>query len=198
VPLPTTLDGVQVLVNGQAAPLFNVYPGQIDFQVPFNATTGGGTIQIVRNSQMGNLIYVDIAAAVPTFIDYDGGYAIVTKADGFTVTGTPQTQPVAAGDTIVIYALGLGPTSPAVTSGAPAPSGTLAKVPGTTQVCFGVETPFSPPPCVTPSFVGLSPGSVGLYQLNITIPTGLKAGTTTMALIVENNIASDSALLAVQ
>jgi uncharacterized protein (TIGR03437 family) len=197
LPLQTELDGVQVLVNGKAAPVYYASSGQIDFEIPIDAATGDGTVQIVRNGTQGNLVYINISSQVPRFILYDGGYAIVTKADGFTVTGTPSTGAVKAGDTIVIYAIGLGPTSPVVPSGTATPPG-LAVVPGTTKVCFGVETPFYQAPCVTPSFVGLSPGSVGLYQLNTVIPSGIPSGTTTMLLLLVDNVESTSAEIAVQ
>ena len=197
VPLATTLDGVQVLVNGVAAPLYYASAGQINFEVPIDAATGDGTVQVVRNGSAGNLIYVDINAQAPRFIVYDGGYAIMTTPTG-ALTGTPQTQPVKAGDTVVIYAIGLGPTSPPVASGTASPSSPLAKVPGTTKVCFGVETPFYQAPCVAPSFVGLSPGSVGLYQLNVTIPTGIPSGNTTMLLFLVDNVESTSVQLAVE
>jgi uncharacterized protein (TIGR03437 family) len=39
---------------------------------------------------------------------------------------------------------------------------------------------------------------VGLYQINVTIPSGIASGSSTMSLILEDNIASDSVLLAVQ
>jgi uncharacterized protein (TIGR03437 family) len=198
LPLLTTLDGVQVLVNGTAAPLFYVGAGQINFQVPINAATGAGTVQVVRNGTTGNLIYVNISAQAPQFflIPGTGGYAITTP-DG-TLTGTPS-NPVKIGSTIVIYAIGLGPTSPPVPSGTASPStNPLAVVPGTTKVCFGTETPFFQAPCATPIFTGLTPNFVGLYQINVTIPSGVATGNTPTSLILENNIASDSIPLSVQ
>jgi uncharacterized protein (TIGR03437 family) len=195
-PLQTTLDGIQVLVNGTAAPLYYVSGGQINFEIPIDAATGDGTVQIVRNGTAGNLVYVDINAQVPRFIVYDGGYGIMTTPAA-ALTGVPS-NPVKVGDTIVIYAIGLGPTSPPVSSGTASPSSTLAVVPGTTKVCFGVEDPFHQAPCATPLFVGLTPGYVGLYQINVTIPSGVASGNSTMALIEEDNISSTSVMLAVQ
>jgi uncharacterized protein (TIGR03437 family) len=113
------------------------------------------------------------------------------------LTGTPA-NPVHVGDTIVIYAIGMGPTSPPVASGTASPSSPLATVPGTTKVCFGTESPFFQAPCAAPIFAGLTPDFVGLYQINVTIPSGIQTGNTTMSLILEDNIASDSILLAVQ
>jgi uncharacterized protein (TIGR03437 family) len=195
LPLLTTMDNVQVLVNGQAAPVYYVSSSQINFEVPINAATGDGTIQVVRNGTAGNLIYVDINAQVPRFILY-GGYGIMTTPLG-ALTGIPS-NPVKAGDTIVIYALGLGPTSPSVPSGTASPTAPLAIVQGTTQVCFGVETPFFQAPCATPLFVGLTPNFVGLYQINVTIPSGVTTGNSTMTLLLVDNVESTSVQLAVQ
>jgi uncharacterized protein (TIGR03437 family) len=189
------MDNVQVLVNGQAAPVYYVSSSQINFEVPINAATGDGTIQVVRNGTAGNLIYVDINAQVPRFILY-GGYGIMTTPLG-ALTGIPS-NPVKAGDTIVIYALGLGPTSPSVPSGTASPTAPLAIVQGTTQVCFGVETPFFQAPCATPLFVGLTPNFVGLYQINVTIPSGVTTGNSTMTLLLVDNVESTSVQLAVQ
>jgi uncharacterized protein (TIGR03437 family) len=134
---------------------------------------------------------------VPRFIEYNGGYGIMTTPQG-ALTGIPS-HPVKAGDTIVIYALGLGPTSPSVPSGTASPAtAPLATVQGTTQVCFGVETPFFQAPCATPLFVGLTPNFVGLYQINVTIPTGVTTGNSTMTLLLVDNVESTSVQLAVQ
>ena len=195
LPLLTTMDGIQVLVNGVAAPVYYVSAGQINFEIPINAATGDGTIQIVRNGTPGNLIYVDINAQVPRFILY-GNYGIITTPAG-ALTGIPS-SPVKPGDTVVIYALGLGPTTSPVPSGTASPSSPLAVVPGTTKVCFGVETPFFQAPCATALFSGLTPNYVGLYQINVTIPAGVTSGNSTMSLLLVDNVESTPVQLAVQ
>jgi uncharacterized protein (TIGR03437 family) len=199
LPLQTTLDSIQVLVNGKAAPLFFTSAGQINFEVPIDAATGTGTVQIVRNGTAGNTISVVINQRVPRFILLGGfgPYGVMTTPDG-ALTGIPS-HPVKVGDTIVIYAVGLGPTTPAVASGVASPGGSdLAKVPGTTQVCFGVESPFNHAPCGTPFFTGLTPGFVGLYQINVTVPTGVKSGNGSMSLLLVDNVESDIVPLVVQ
>ena len=199
LPLQTKINGVQVLVNGQAAPLFYVGAGQINFEVPINTATGNGTIQVVRDGTAGNLISVDINSRVPRFILYGAGYGVVTESNGATLTGTPSTQPLKAGDVFVIYAVGLGPTSPSVTSGTASPgSPGLATVPGTTKVCFGVETPFYQAPCATASFAGLTPGAVALYQITATVPDGLTSANNSMLLILVDNIESTPVPISVQ
>ena len=199
LPLLTTMDGIQVLVNGVAAPVYYVSANQINFEVPIDASTangGAGTVQVVRNGTPGNLIYVDINARVPRFILY-GNYGIMTTPAG-ALTGIPS-NPVKPGDTVVIYALGLGPTTPPVNSGTASPSApNLASVPGTTQVCFGVETPFEQSPCATASFSGLTPNYIGLYQINVTIPSGIATGNSTLSLLLVDNVESTPVQLAVQ
>jgi uncharacterized protein (TIGR03437 family) len=197
LPLANILNGVQVLVNGIAAPIYYISPGQINFELPIDAVTGAGTIQIVRNGTKGNLIYVAIDARVPRLILSGGGpYAIITTLQG-VVTGIPS-NPAKVGDTIVIYAQGLGPTSPSVPSGTASPLSPLAEVPGITQVCFGIETPFFMAPCATPVFTGLTPGYAALYQINATIPKGISTGNNTMLLIEVDNVLSTFVQLAVQ
>ena len=199
LPLDTTLDGLQVLVNGKAAPLFFTSAGQINFEVPIDAATGDGTVQIVRNGTVGNLVFVNINAHVPRFILFGAGpYGVMTTPDGSALTGIPN-HPVKAGDTIVIYAVGLGPTTPPVASGTASPGGpTLAEVPGTTQVCFGINTPFHPALCATPFFTGLTPGFVALYQINVTVPASVTSANNTMSLLVVDNVESTPVQLAVQ
>ncbi len=195
LPLPTNLAGTQVLVNGQAAPVYYVSPGQINFEIPIDAETGDATVQVIRNAQAGNLSYINIKDRVPRFITNGGAFPIMTTPDG-TLTGIP-THPVKSGDVVVIYTIGLGPTTPLVPSGTASPSSPLAVIdPTTTEVCFGVRSPFSPIPCVTPQFVGLTPNFVGLYQVNVAIPDGLTANVPFSFTV--NGVSSNVVQLAVQ
>src|SRR5262249_46593321 len=79
-------------------------------------------------------------------------------------------NPAIEGETLAAYLTGLGAVSPAVTDGAPGPSGTVANTTNTIQVDIsGVAGPND--------FSGLAPTYSGLYQLNFAIPaTGITAG----------------------
>jgi uncharacterized protein (TIGR03437 family) len=105
---------------------------------------------------------------------------MVTHADGSQVS---VNSPASAGETVVIYAVGLGVTQPSVPTGHASPS--PAAMPNNSNLTIGFNyspdaLPTIPNPLQTSTspaqgpgpqpFAWLTPGLVGLYQLNITIP----------------------------
>ncbi|MDX2269944.1 MAG: hypothetical protein NW208_17715 [Bryobacter sp.] len=177
--LPRTLGGMRVLVNGQAAPLYFVSPRQINFQIPFETTGGPATIQVERNGVVGNRVAVNIVPAAGRILLWSGTpYGIIVNADGTLPLppslriGTFTSRPARPGDTLVIYAIGFGRTNPPVASGGAAPASPLAQISGVT-VHFGPRSLFGTSVPATALFAGLSPGFVGLYQINVTVPQGV-------------------------
>ncbi len=195
LPLPFDLAGTKVFVNDVPAPLYFSSAGQIDFEVPFEVPPGPATVRVDRNGQRGNSIFVKIAASVPRFILLNGGpYAIMTTP-GAVLTGIPD-HPVKSGDVVVIYTIGLGPTTPPVKTGVAAPGGdNLARVPGV-KVCFQLNTPFTEAKCGDAEFAGLTPGFVGLYQVNADVPS-LPPGDVQLFFVV-NGVVSNFVQLRVQ
>ena len=110
-----------------------------------------------------------------------GCTSIVTHADGTLVTAD---SPALPGETVVIYAYGLGQTNPTPKTGeaSPTSAATLAS-PVYLRFDFTSNAMPSPPfvnrasamPSPTPIFAGLTPGQVGLYQINVTIPSTIPA-----------------------
>ena len=106
---------------------------------------------------------------------------VVTHGDGTPVTSD---FPAKAGETVVVYALGLGQTTPAMKTGeattmaAPTLGSTVVTVQFDFRPNAMPSNPYVNPKFATipsPVFVGLTPGQVGLYQLNIKIPESLPA-----------------------
>src|ERR1017187_9570852 len=112
-PLPTTLGGASVLVNGVATPLFYSSFGQIAFQARADTYLGTALVQVIRDGQPGNTVSVNMAQYAP-------GIVVVTDASYNVVDAT---HPAHAGETLLFWALGLGPTNPMVADGAAAPAG---------------------------------------------------------------------------
>ncbi len=173
VPLPTSLAQTQVWVDRLLAPLFFVSPTQVNFQIPVE--TNADTAQIVVSS--GNLPSVPVPLALSPYrpgIFTSGTTAIIFNAATGRLVG--DAEPATAGDTLIIYATGLGPVSPTVPSGMPAPLDTLVSLPVPATVRFGNVA-------VSPDFAGLAPGFIGVFQINVRVPVGV-SGKVQLELIV--------------
>ncbi len=164
LPVPTSLGGTAVTVNGIAAPLFFVSPQQINFQVPFEINTSAATV-VVTTSQGSAAMLVQVAPSSP------GIFAGTVARGGRPVDAT---NPAAAGDVLTLYATGLGLTTPAVASGAPGPAAPPAQAVLPVTVTIGSAQ-------ATTLFAGLAPTFVGLYQVNVVVPAGV-AGDLTLVI----------------
>lgn len=158
-PLAMTVGGATILVNGNQAPLFYSSYGQLAFQMPVETPVGTALVQVERDGLTSNTVSVNVAPRAPRII-------AVVNQDG-SVNLPDGSHPAHVGDELVIYAIGLGPTSPAVATGAPAPSAEpLARVSGA-LVSFGGNVVA---PQVVPDYAGLTPSYAGLYQVNVQVP----------------------------
>ena len=175
VPLPRTLSGVQVFINGQAVPLVYVSPTQIVAQVPQAITPANmvnyATLQVVNNNVKSNTVTVRTNYTSPGVFSFTGngvGFAAAQRQNYSLITASNAAQ---IGETIVLYATGLGTTNPAVADGAAAPSTLpLAMTSDMDVVNLGLQAG-------KVVFNGLTPTDVGLYQLNTTVLPGTPMGT---------------------
>jgi uncharacterized protein (TIGR03437 family) len=91
-------------------------------------------------------------------------------------TGTSlgyKTVAAKAGDSLVLFGVGFGPTNPVVAAGA-AYSGAAATTSTVSLLLHNKP--------VTPAFAGLT--SAGLFQFNLTVPTGLGTGDVPLSAMV--------------
>ena len=125
VPFPTALGSVSVTVNGRAAPITYVSPQQVNFQVPWETSTGTATVAVSVNGGAGKSVTVPVTTAGPGIFVYGSGQAIAANSD-FTLNAPGN--PAAAGSTIVVYLTGSGPLDNPVATGAVTPSSPLSRV----------------------------------------------------------------------
>src|ERR1035441_4574991 len=187
---PTTANFVSVQVNGVAAPLYYVSPGQINFQVPWaTPTTGTVNVAVVVNGGSSNTVAVPVGTAAPgLFYDPASGAAIVQNTPDYSLNTASNPSP--AGSTIVAYLTGSGPVSPAVKDGTPTSSTTLSWATSAYTAKIGSAT-------ATVSFAGLTPGFIGLVQMNIVVPSTLASGVYPLSVTIDGQT-SNAATIAVK
>ena len=178
VPLPTHLGGVQVEVNGVLAPLFFVSPGQINFQVPFEASSPGEAgVVVTRNGEESPPEPASMAEFAPAvFLNPATGEPIIQRhPDGALITAANPAKP---GDVLIIFVTGIGGVSNPPATGAAAAASPLAQARVTPVVTVGGEG-------TQVFFAGLAPFFVGLGQVNIQLPESLATAGATMPLVID-------------
>lgn len=160
VPLGTTLGGATVTVNGATVPLIYVSSGQINFQLPYEISTGTATATVSAGCGTSAQVSFPVAKTAPYLLLASDGSALVQNQD-FTFNSQANAAP--KGSIVTAYLIGIGPLDNPVATGAAAPSTTLSQAnsPATAKI-GGFDTSIK--------FLGLTPGFVGLAQANLEIP----------------------------
>jgi uncharacterized protein (TIGR03437 family) len=167
--LPTNLNSTWVYIDGQPAPLFYVSPGQINFVLPGTVGPAAPVLRVVWNSWVGPAVTLPLAAAAPSLflLPSAPAYIIASIAHSATdyTTITPD-APAHAGDTVVIWATGLGKVQHNPAPGElPNYTSWLAD-PTALQVTIG-GVALDPARIL---YAGLTPLSAALYQINLVLP----------------------------
>lgn len=161
--LPISLANVEVYVDNYPAPLLYVSPLQINFLIPGNEISGDVTVRVAREGVSGPLVTIALVDSAPAVFDLGNGFILAAHADGSVIT---PSAPALPGETMVVYVTGLGRTQPN-----PAPG----EIP---QYAASILNPGSLTVSMDGSvlewfrikYAGVTPLSVGLYQINIELP----------------------------
>jgi uncharacterized protein (TIGR03437 family) len=192
LPLPKTLAGASLQVGGYEVPLFYTSGGQINAQLPFELAPNSRPQLIVKGASFVTVPEtITVAAARPGVFTttQDGkGQGVITDVNNRLVDAS---NPTKTGDVVVVYCTGLGATNPAVRSGEAAPASPLARVVTPVSVTIGGQ------PAVV-QYAGLTPGYVGLYQVNVQIPSGVTPGSSVPLVISQDGVPSNTVTLAVR
>jgi uncharacterized protein (TIGR03437 family) len=171
MPLPRALGESCLTANGAPVPMLFVSPWQINAQLPFE-TDGSVTLVLHTPGGVSDSYSLQIFPTAPSV--FRSGVAgpmsnlptILRAANNELAT---TANPIHRHDTIVIYLTGMGRTWPAVDSGSPAPADPLALALTPPAVTLGgFELPVA--------YAGLTPGLVGVYQINARVPDWAPAG----------------------
>ena len=221
----TDFQGLQVLFNGKAVPLYAITPSanQINVVVPSELPSSGTTsINVQNSSGVSQDMTLTLAQdSVGVFRIPDSSHpnngAVVLNGTTWLVmpastaafynfqpcTGMPViavcAQPAKPGDNIAIYFTGGGLATPnGNPSGSPVPTGSLSPLSGN-PLYQTVETPtITIGGLIAPvQFSGIAPGTAAEYQLNTQIPLGVQLGDS-VPVVVKFANSSDTVTIAVQ
>jgi uncharacterized protein (TIGR03437 family) len=197
--LPTTLGGVQVLIDGVPAVLNYVSPGLVNILVPLSTAPGSATVAVVRDGVPYPAPALQINQASPAI--YSLGVANSAPAKFYITAVAPLTGELVgnptldsrtkrgarAGETIDLYCIGLGATSPLPPANTNfAGAYPLVEMPG---VKLGAVT-------VQPMFAGLT--TPGLYLVRIVVPPGTASGEVAVSLVTSAGTSRDNVILRIQ
>jgi uncharacterized protein (TIGR03437 family) len=191
--MPTQLSGVSVTVNGKAAFVYFVSPGQLNVLTPLDNTIGPVQIVVSNGGQSSSPFTVTASTVAPSFLRFGATqYVVATHVNNSLIgpatlsSGSYQFTPAHLGETITLYAVGFGLPSTVLINGSSSQSGSLPTNP---QIQIGGGQ-------ANVSFAGLI--GPGLYQINVVIPATIAVGDVPIV-ATYNGLSSPSAdLLTIQ
>ena len=178
-PLPTALGSTMVYVNDVAAPLLYVSPVQINFQVPWQAVPGQGSVLVISNEGFSNFLSFQIAPAAPGLFE-----GVLSSAWGAPL------RSVHAGEYVTIYATGLGPVQNPPATGAALPDAAISSLQTMPTVTIGGLPAMVPFAGLAPP--GPNPYSAGLYQINALVPANTPTGDLVPVVVSVGGIQSNT------
>ena len=196
--LPLSIDNVSVSFDvpsaGLSLPgrLVFVSPSQVNVQVPWELRgQSSALLKVTIGDSLGRLATVPLADYAPAVFEYSETgttrLAAALRADESVIgTGNPAQR----GQTISLFANGLGPVDNSPATGEPAPATPLVNTLATPVVTIGGKKG-------RVSFSGLAPGFAALYQLNVTVPPDTPMGVQRVVVTV-NGVSSPPVDLPVQ
>ncbi|MBL8231136.1 MAG: family 10 glycosylhydrolase [Bryobacterales bacterium] len=145
VPLPVELSSLQVAVNGEPAPLFEVKQDRIELQLPYRQAPQW-TIVVKHRGLESKPFDLPAVVARPVIL------GVRTAAPGI----------------LEIHATGLGMVEPPVVWGGGSPG--VEPMPRLTETCRVTVRTGQGTLELEPSFAGLAPYYPGRYQVNVAVP----------------------------
>ena len=169
--LPARLDGTSVTVNGKAAVVAFISPGQVNIQTPDDPAAGPAPVVVTTAAGGATMSFMaTYAQFAPGLFSATVPYVVAQHADNSYVSADSPAKP---GEVIVLWGTGFGPANPAVASG---------------QVFSGAN----PLANTVTAIIGNVPAAIqfagvvgaGLVQINVQVPAGIGNGDAPVVLSV--------------
>lgn len=189
---PTALGDVSVTINGRPAPIAFANAEQINVQAPEDTATGPVQVVVRRGTEQSDAFNLTKSVEAPAlyappFLNLTNRQFVgaffpnsSTFAGNFSSVAGIQSRVARSGDTLIFFGVGFGAVRPPATGAIPIAGRIVRELNQTAKPVrfrFGqVEG--------TLSYSGLSPGFIGLYQFNVTVPA-LPAGVYELEVLLD-------------
>ncbi len=178
-PLPLSINGVSVTINGVTAPLYYISADQLNVQIPYETSAGTAVLGVNNNGQIA-------ATSFPVAVTAPGLYPSAIDLSAQLASTAKQ------GQTLLLFVTGEGDVTPTLVTGATPTTSNAAKLPkprlDVTVTVGGVPA--------TVSFAGIPKGLVGASQINFTVPANAPLGNQQVVVIV-GGVAAPPVMLSV-
>jgi uncharacterized protein (TIGR03437 family) len=162
---------------------------QLSVQAPFSLS-GKNSAAVIVTTAAGTspAVTVPVLGAQPGIFILDGASSGATHPTDGSIAGA--SNPASRGETLVLYLTGLGPVDNPPATGAAASLTTLSPTIIKPQVTIGGFD-------AALVFSGLTPGFIGLYQVNATVPAAVASGLVDLT-VQANGVTSNTAKIAIR
>ncbi len=158
------IGGVIITVDGLAAIVLYVSPVQVNFLVPGSAQPGPVAVRLSRDGAVGPTLALTLAPYAPALFTLEPGIVAAARQPGWELVN--RDRPARPGDTLALYATGLGPLQPAAGDyELPLWAAEIAAREDLRILLNGV-----PAPKEAILYAGCAPTYYGLYQINLRLP----------------------------
>jgi uncharacterized protein (TIGR03437 family) len=164
-----------VQVNGQSARVIAATPFQVNAQIPAGAVAGSAQLTVTSSNGTAQQ-QTAIASVAPAIFSISASQAAITNSDN-SLNG--PANPANRGGVVVIYATGFGATAASGAATTPV------------SVVIGGAT-------FSAAYAGVSPGTPGLYQVNVALPATMPPGLALPLYLKQGGAMSNTVTVAVE
>ena len=193
---PSALAGSTVYFDNLPAPIIYISAGQMSVVVPYGVSGKNSTsVSVSINGKASTPLVLPVLPANPSIFTANAsgsGQAAALRASGSSTSITNSGNRLSAGDTLVLFATGLGALTPVVADGSLIAASLPVFTNSSIKVLLGGQI-------ANVAYAGPAPSLVaGVAQLNVTVPQNLPSGQVSVVIVSGGNASAPGVTVATQ
>jgi uncharacterized protein (TIGR03437 family) len=169
-PYPLSVGGVELHAAGSVVPIAGVSPTSVTYPAPWDLPYGPLEVEVwVTGNSSPFVPGFEVQPAAPSYYDVQGQPTTVVAVHQDFLSLVSAASPARSGECLHVYAGNLGPVTPAPVAGYPAPLQPLSQLAAPIACTIGSDNGSGVIPVTLP-FVGLAPGLLNVFQMDVLMP----------------------------